>query len=269
MILLNGDEHTSLPIADRAIQYGDGCFTTILYKKGTICYLSAHLDRLKLHSERLGIFGISWQQLESGINQIVKKKGSTPFFVIKVLISRGVGGRGYSPKGCNEPSVLITTHDYPLHYVSWQQSGIRLGIAKQQLGLSLLGGIKHLNRLEQVLLKAEVDGSHYDDLLVCDLNKKLVETSIANIFWRKKNRLFTPVIELSGVAGIMRANVMKIVEQSGYSVREIKAEIADIQAADEIFITNALMEVVPVNALEEKILTDFSSCMAIRSRLPQ
>ncbi len=120
-----------------------------------------------------------------------------------------------------------------------------------------------------MLLKAEVDESQYDDLLVCDLTKKLVETSIANVFWRKKNRLFTPVIELSGVAGIMRANVMKIVEQSGYSICEITADITDIQTADEIFITNALMGIVPVNALEEKPLTDFSSCMAIRSRLPK
>ncbi len=269
MILLNEDEHASLPITDRAIQYGDGCFTTLLYKKGTICYLSAHLDRLKLNTKRLGIFGISWDKLESGIYQVVKKRSLAPFFVIKVLVSRGVGGRGYSPKGCHEPNVLITTHDYPLHYLNWQQTGIHLGIAKQQLGLSLLGGIKHLNRLEQVLIKAEVDASKYDDLLVCDLNKKLVETSIANVFWRKKNRLFTPMIELSGVAGIMRANVMKLVEQSGYSISEVKADISDIQTADEIFITNALMEIVPVNALEEKPLTDFSSCMAIRSRLPK
>lgn len=268
MIFLNGKIQSNLPIADRSIQYGDGCFTTIFLKQGKMQFLSDHEGRLRNHVQRLNIEGIDWHAVANWM-QDAARLSVHPYAVMKVQITRGIGGRGYSPEGCKSPHVLISIYSYPTHYFTWQKEGIRLGIAEQMLGLSPLGGMKHLNRLEQVMLKTEVDRSPYDDLLFCDLNKKLIETSVANVFWRKNKQLYTPRIEFSGVAGIMRAHVIRVAEQLDLNIQQIDTSIDAIQVADEIFITNALMGLVPVKALEEKQLSDFSSCLAIRSRLFQ
>lgn len=162
---------------------------------------------------------------------------------------------------------MVSSHPFPPHYLQWKEQGITLGLLKQRVGLSPLAGLKHLNRLEQVLLKSEVETLGVDDGIACDMNGHLVETSASNLFWRKDRTLFTPVLDNAGVAGTMRARVIETAKLLGYKVIECREQASVIDGSDEIFITNAVMGLVPVRQYHNKNYNDFEACRAITLRL--
>ncbi|PKF50336.1 aminodeoxychorismate lyase [Enterovibrio nigricans] len=267
MILLNGSPETRIDIADRGFQYGDGCYTTMLARHGKILALPLHIARLMSNTQALAINVSNWQEIESWVNDVALSTESDNNAVIKVLVSRGVGGRGYSPSGCSSPTIVVSSHAFPPAYSLWKEKGINTLILDTQLGLSPLAGIKHLNRLEQVLIKKEVEERGADDGLVCDLNGNLVEASASNIFWRKGRTLYTPDLTLSGVEGTMRRQIIESAPDCGYQV-EIAIEKPDVLwDADEVFITNAVMGIVPIRCIERTNYNDFDACRALTLRL--
>ncbi|WP_028024176.1 aminodeoxychorismate lyase [Enterovibrio calviensis] len=267
MILLNGQPADLLPITDRGLQYGDGCYTTMLVESGVVRSWSRHQDRLKANTAQLGIEGIDWQHLTLSVAQVADSLKAEIKSIVKVVVTRGSGGRGYSPEGCHTPSVVVSSHAYPSHYKQWQEQGIQMVMLKQRLGLSPLAGLKHLNRLEQVLIKQELNAQDVEDGVVCDLNGKLIETSASNLFWRKGDTLFTPDLSLSGVEGTMRAEVIQAAQLEGFQI-DIVTEDADvIFSADEVFITNAVMGLVPVRCIEQTRYSSDAACKALTLRL--
>ncbi|MGL5291201.1 MAG: aminodeoxychorismate lyase, partial [Vibrionaceae bacterium] len=185
-MFINTAQTQTVAIADRAVQYGDGVFTTMLVKYGKICLQEAHLARLKRDCKQLCIAGVNWQLLAQKLQTMAQSQQDLPRSVIKVIISRGCGERGYSPLGCSAPTVILTQATFPSHYLTWQQHGIELVFLKQMLGLSPLAGIKHLNRLEQILLKKELlETGAQEEGIVCRLDGFVVETTAANLFWLK------------------------------------------------------------------------------------
>ncbi|WP_096619930.1 aminodeoxychorismate lyase [Candidatus Enterovibrio altilux] len=267
MILLNGQETTAIAISDRGLQYGDGCFTTVLVQHGIVSAWDRHEARLRDNTAQLFIVLIDWKQLKRWVQQMadtVKNKEKT---ILKVIITRGTGDRSYSPAGCHSPNVVVFTHDYPVQYDVWRDEGIALILLTQKMGISPFAGLKHLNRLEQVMLKHEVDASNAEDGIACDMNGYMIETSASNLFWRKQNTLYTPNLQYAGVKGTMRAQVMEIAHDFGYSVVEITSASDVLWDADEIFITNAIMGLIPVNRIENTPYSAFDACTAIALRL--
>ncbi|TFT46931.1 aminodeoxychorismate lyase, partial [Proteus mirabilis] len=127
---------------------------------------------------------------------------------------------------------------------------VSLAISPVRLGQnSLLAGIKHLNRLEQVLIKHHLETTPFDDMLVCDNEGYLVEANAANLFWRKGNQLFTPDISLSGVNGIMRQQVLDFAQQLDWDIHIVREKPQTLYQADEIWLTNALMPIIPVKQI--------------------
>ncbi|OEE76329.1 aminodeoxychorismate lyase [Enterovibrio norvegicus FF-162] len=267
MILLNGQASDHLPLSDRGLQYGDGCYTTMLSNHGVLRSWPLHLARLTSNTEALGIQGIDWDLLTAWAESVSLSQKDKAEMIVKILITRGSGGRGYSPQGCQTPNVVVSSHPSPAHYEQWREKGIQMGMLQQRLGLSPLAGLKHLNRLEQVLIKQEVDALGLDDGVVCDLNGKLIETSASNLFWRKGDNLFTPDLSLSGVEGTMRAEVINAAPGEGFHVSIVSAEPDVLIDADEIFITNAVMGLVPVRCVEKTFYSSFLACRAITLRL--
>lgn len=273
MILVNGYPSKEISILDRALQYGDGCFTTVLVKAGKPSSWSYHLSRLKNNTKALGIHFSDWDNLTLWVEALATQhyleqlEAKNEKVVIKIIISRGEGGRGYSPVNCNSPNIIISSHDFPSQYEHWQENGIKLVLLNYRLGLSMLGGIKHLNRLEQVMVKQELEKLAAQDGVVCDLNGKIVETSASNIFWRRGNCLFTPIIKYAGVMGTMRAQVIAVAEQEGLDVKYVSADPSELNEADEVFITNSLMGLVPVNNFDGTHFATSMACEALRSRL--
>jgi 4-amino-4-deoxychorismate lyase len=250
---INGRLSCQVSTSDRGLNYGDGLFTTILVAQGQCQDLVAHLARLQQGIKLLSIAAIDYAALATQLADIAKAyvKGKDKA-VIKVLISRGSGPRGYSSIGCDNPLVIVTLGQYPAHYQQLHQQGISLGVSTVALGLNpLLAGIKHLNRLEQVLVRQQIDSSDFDDAVVLDCQGYIVETAMANIFWVKGDVVYTPSLDLAGVNGIMRAKVIAWLTEAGYQVKTDRYRLGSVISADEVFITNCLMAVVRVNSIEE------------------
>lgn len=248
MVWINGEQQATVSARDRAVQFGDGCFTTARILQGKVVLPEAHLLRLKAGCERLMIRNVDWEALAVEMQDTAATRSVG---VLKAIVSRGTGGRGYSAQGCEQPSRMIFLSDYPAHYQRLQQSGARLALSTVRLGKNpLLAGIKHLNRLEQVLIRTELDQTGADEALVLDTDGSLVECCAANLFWRKGEQVFTPDLSQCGVSGIQRQQVIQQLHMLGIPVQEVSLPVQTLAEAEEVFITNALMPVLPVNQID-------------------
>jgi 4-amino-4-deoxychorismate lyase len=237
-----------ISIYDRGLAYGDGCFTTALILDGSVVMLEQHLARLKQQSERLGLPEINSSSIAEQMCNVSQgiSKG-----VVKVIVTCGRGGRGYSRIGANQAQVIVSRHDYPNFYRQWQKDGITVGISEQQLGINpMLAGLKHLNRLEQVLLRKELDQRPEDDLLVTDINGHIIECCSANVFWLKDGQWHTPALSRAGVSGLMRAKIMTL----NQDVLTGDYTLTAIDNIDAMFISNAILGIVPVKVFNLKVL---------------
>ncbi|MFT4273536.1 MAG: aminodeoxychorismate lyase [Pantoea sp.] len=249
MMWINGAEQTQLTARDRAVQFGDGCFTTAAVQQGEIQLFAAHLQRLKQGCERLLMAEPDWQQLETEMRVAAHNQQQA---VLKVILTPGAGGRGYSRAGCSAPTRILSLSPWPQHYQSLQQQGVRLVTSPVRLGRNpLLAGIKHLNRLEQVLIRHHLDQTDADEALVLDTEGTVVECCAANLFWREGDTVFTPRLEQAGVAGIMRRYLMAQMAAAGQDCQLIDGSRERLLAADEVVICNALMPVLPVRSIDD------------------
>ena len=246
-MIVNGQQQQHIAIADRALQYGDGCFTTMAFRNRNIEFYDAHILRLKLACKILYIDFDKWSELACCIFDLLETAENC---VVKVIITRGEGGRGYSPEGAVNPNFIITLHPIPPHYPVWQSKGIKLTISPIMLAYQpLLAGIKHLNRLEQVLVKQALAQTNYDDAVVCDTSQNIIETSVGNLFWNTNNTWFTPELTGSGVEGVMRNQVLTFMRRKGVEYQVVKHDINVLFSAQELFVCNSLMQLVPVVSL--------------------
>jgi len=232
-------------VSDRSFQYGDGIFTTILVDDSRLVLWDLHWQRLALSLQRLGMPALAEQQVKRQAEQAI----TAPQQVIKVLISRGQGGRGYSPAGFNEPLVYVTASILP-DYQQFRLEGLRLGVAELRLSTQpLLAGVKHNSRLETVLLKAEAEQSGFDDLVVCDQQGRVTELCAANLFFMINGQWCTPKLDQTGVAGVMRQWLIQNID-----IQQDYYSLAMLEQASAIFASNALMGVVPVQQFLQRPL---------------
>ncbi|HEY3987502.1 aminodeoxychorismate lyase [Cedecea sp.] len=245
MYLINGQPQNTLPVNDRAIQFGDGCFTTASVVDGTVRFQADHLRRLRQACETLTIAPVDWGRLNEEMTMLAASESRA---VLKVIISRGAGGRGYSASNCTQPTRILSISPYPAFYPAWREQGVTLALSPVRLGINpALAGIKHLNRLEQVLIRTHLEQTEAHEALVLDSEGSLVECCAANLFWRKRYDVYTPRIDGAGVNGTMRQRIMSYLNDSPWRVREVSEGPEILADADEVIICNALMPIVPVN----------------------
>ncbi|YCI27820.1 aminodeoxychorismate lyase [Erwinia sp. PK3-005] len=250
MIWINGEPQQQIAVSDRALHYGDGCFTTARLQQGSIAWLEAHLLRLQEAASVLLIEAVDWTLLKQEMLHAAKCWQPAEG-VLKVILSRGSGGRGYSGAGCHQPTRIIMLFAAPGHYAALRERGARLMTSPVRLGINpQLAGIKHLNRLEQVLIRTQLEQSDADEALVLDTKGRLVECCAANLFWRKESQLFTPAISGAGVDGIMRRRIIALARQHGYACQLVQEAPQTLANADEVFISNALMPLLPVRQID-------------------
>ncbi|MEW6993676.1 aminodeoxychorismate lyase [Colwelliaceae bacterium MEBiC 14330] len=239
---INGIEKQVNNITDRGLAYGDGLFTTAKILHGKVILIDKHLERLTQGCKHLGIELSSEQHLKEQICAAVK-----PFKLatLKVIITAGSGGRGYSRAGLsiNDTNIIIMVFDFPSHYKLQSKQGISLGDSTQQIGSSsMLLGIKHLNRLEQVLLRTELDKRQEDELLVTNHQGEVIEATSANVFFWLEGQLCTPEISTSGVNGIIRQYILA----NKPDIKICRPRLKDLQHVQAMFICNSLMGIMPV-----------------------
>ncbi len=247
MILINGQPATTLSVADRGLQYGDGLFETIPFRHGKLEYLDAHIERLLRGCSRLQIDFTDLALLQHELVTLCAQTAQDA--VIKIMITRGSGGRGYKPPLDALPQRIIASHplpDYPAHY----SEGVTVQLCSIRLSSNpLLAGIKHLNRLEQVLARNEWSTDAIAEGLMLDYQDRLVEGTMSNLFLVKDEHLLTPNLNESGIEGIMRQRVIELASVLNIPTEITTLNMDDLYQADEVFLTNSLINIWPVTAL--------------------
>ena len=259
---VNGQSTNQVLVGDRGLSFGDGVFTTAKINQGKVQLLPNHLKRLTNACAKLGIAFTDVDSLSKEINQIAQ---SFSLAVLKVVITAGHGGRGYSRQGILKPTVIITVSEYPDVYQEYASQGISLVTSKVKLSRNAqLAGLKHLNRLEQVLIRSELDQIQAQDAIVLDTNSNVIETSCANVFWISNDKLYTPSLEYSGVNGIVRAVILDNYPQT----QIVNADIAQLYDAQSVFTCNSLMEIVPVKTID-KVSYNIESVRPIQAKIKE
>jgi 4-amino-4-deoxychorismate lyase len=246
---VDGGPQESLPLTDRALHYGDGLFETIAVHDGSPRLISHHLDRLRLGCQRLSIMFTAWDALTS---EIIKQAETLVHGVLKCIISRGSGGRGYYPSHQMVPRRILIAAPYPEYPNDLLSDGARLRFCITPLSCHpQLAGIKHLNRLENVLARSEWDDPHIDEGVMLNINGDVIEGTMSNLFWVRNGILNTPDVAQCGVAGVMRREVIAVAAQQGIEFQEVVSGPPSCLQADEIFITNSLMGIRVVHQLAD------------------
>lgn len=239
----------TISINDRCFLYGDGFFSTVRVSSGKPLLWPLHLARLQHSARRLAIDITDWSLLTNAVADTIAAKQLSNA-VLKVQISRGEGHRGYSPAGIAPASIYISDSPLP-DYSRWQQQGVNLALAELRLAVQpALAGLKHCNRLEQVLLKQEATARQADDLLVCDQQGFITEAIAANLFLHRAGRWYTPELNRAGVAGVMRSQLLTLHPD----ISEVNWQLPELNDVDAMVLTNALMGMVPVQSYNNQAL---------------
>ncbi len=265
MILVNGEPKEVLPISDRGLHYGDGLFETLAIRNGAALNWERHLRRLQHGCDRLDLPCPDGRRLFAEADRLMQ---GISLGVLKVIISRGSGGRGYRPPATTHPSRIVIRYPWPGYPAKNTQNGVVLRICNTRLGRNpALAGIKHLNRLEQILARSEWDDMAIDEGLMLDMDGRVIEGTMSNLFMGTEDGVITPDISEAGVAGIMRALVMEIAGDLGLNVVEKSVSLDDLNSASELFICNSLIGLWPVRKVDDQRYTVGKVTRRLQSRL--
>lgn len=257
--LINGVPAEMLSAADRGLQYGDGLFETIAVLGGQPRFWARHMVRLTAGCERLGLPAPDVPHLRFEAEHLLQHQERC---VLKILLTRGVGGRGYRPDADQEPTRILRCLAWP----TGQQESLRVMRCKTLLGRNpRLAGIKHLNRLEQVLASRELGDA--DEGLVADAEGQVIEGTRSNLFLELDGELVTPDLRQCGVAGVMRSVVLDACEREGIDVRVDSISWQELEQADALFMTGSLMGVVPVRELQGRKLPTCTYLQRLRDSI--
>ena len=266
-VMVNGENTRLLDIADRGLSYGDGVFTTLCMQQGIPLFLDRHLARLQGDASRLSI---PFPGLEVLSAEARKLAALNPEGILKIILTRGIGGRGYrcpqQPKGTR----ILSVHPKPDHPPANQASGVRARFCATRLGFNpRLAGIKHLNRLEQVIARAEWEDDGIGEGLLLDQDGSVVEGIASNVFLVCGGALRTPLLDRCGVAGTMRKLVMEAAQGLGITVEQARIPPEAALTADEIFVTNSVIGLWPVNQLNGKRFSVGGTTRLLARRIQQ
>jgi 4-amino-4-deoxychorismate lyase len=252
-VLLNGIPDQQVSPFDRALHFGDGLFETIACRRGRPRFLTLHLERLQRGCNRLGINPGDLDEVRTEIRALAAEADNA---IVKVILTRGTAlARGYGVTGREKATRITFRYAWPLETPTESQDGIRVRTATLRLGENpALAGLKHCNRLEQVLARREWTDPGIAESLLFSSSGRLVSGTMSNVFIVEGNGLRTPRLDLCGVAGVMRRVVLREAGRAGISVQEDVLRDEDVRKADELFLTNARIGVWPLRELDGRAM---------------
>ncbi len=249
--LVNGQPATAIALADRGLQYGDGLFETVRVSGGRCRHWALHLERLRRGCEALGIRMPDPELLKTEARRLLAS-GDFQEVILKLIITRGRGGRGYAPRNLLPPSRILSVHPLPRYPAQWYRDGVAARFCDTRLSSQpRLAGIKHLNRLEQVLARQEWESDFAEGLMLDD-EGHVVEGVMSNLFVLIGDRLVTPPVDRCGVDGVIRQWFLRHGDDIGHEtlVQTLKPE--QLLTADGVFLTNSVIGVWQVTRLQRQ-----------------
>lgn len=268
LTLVNGEYSDSLSVFDRGLAHGDGLFETIRIVNATPVLLEAHLERLATGLARLAI-ALPISQVEAQCLLLIERARKSDWRdgVVKIIATRGVGGRGFRYDSQIKPSLILSWHalaDYPARLA---EEGVQARLCQTRLPQRpALAGLKHLNGLEYVLAAAELSSTDFDEGILLDVEGSVIEATSSNIFLvRAPGRLQTPCLDSAGVAGVMRRFIIeRVLPQLGMACTIAPVTVGELEGIDEMFICNSVYGVRPVAAISARNLKPGETSRAIQ-----
>jgi len=230
----------TVPASDRGFMYGDGLFETLRIVGGRIPLWDRHAARLGDGCVRLRL---PLPDLPAIHDEVVRLAADTSDAVARVTVTRGTGERGYAPPSSPTPRVVVSVAPLVLDTAPYAE-GVAVCLCETRLAdQPLLAGMKHLNRLEQVMARAEWSDPAIGEGLVADMAGDVVCATAANVFAVFDGALVTPAVDRCGVAGVARAEIAAL-----HPVSFSTLNPARLAGADEVFLTSAVRGILPVRA---------------------
>lgn len=264
-MLVNGESGNLISIRDRGLLYGDGVFRTLLVSNGQALHWPLHYKKLQHDCEALGIDCPVFLRLSAELAGLLAQH---PEGVFKLIVTRGLSQRGYAPFPHAAPSHLWDVSPLPVYPESWIVQGVTLRLCELRLGHQpRLAGIKHLNRLENVLAAAEC--LDVAEGLLLDQAGCVIEGVRSNVFMVIQGVLVTPDLSRCGVAGLQRERVITYARQSGIVVEVRDVALDELRSAEEVFLTNSVFGLWSVREFDGKCWSDFKLASLLRAVLAE
>jgi 4-amino-4-deoxychorismate lyase len=249
VILVNGQPGDCVMVTDRGLAYGDGLFETLAVRDGRALHWDRHMTRMAAGCERLGLPMPDPRQWRAEAQSAI---GTQDCGALKLMLTRGAGPRGYRPPRGPATTRIVMGLPPVDRPDGLGETGVDVCICRTRLGRNpALAGVKHLNRLEQVMARGEWDDEYHEGIML-DTEDLVIEATMSNLFLIRDDTLCTPVLDQCGVAGITRARVMEAAHALGIPTREGRFRVRDLQEAEGLFLTNTLIDIWPVRRLADR-----------------
>lgn len=246
--LINGQAADQISSRDRGVFYGDGVFETMAVVDDRVPLWEYHLARLRQGCDRLKLSCPPQTLLEDEIGRLIARGQRA---ILKLVLTAGVGGRGYARPDTMGATRILQRYAWPvLPRTNWD-SGVRAIFCTQRLARQpALAGIKHLNRLEQVLARKEWQAPDIQEGILSDTEGDIIEAVSHNLFIVSENAVYTPDLSQCGVSGVMREVVMAWLRTRGVTVSVSRLARPDVLAADAVFLCNSIHGIWPICDLD-------------------
>lgn len=265
MIFVDGVPVDSVPAVNRGLAYGDGVFRTFAMRGGRPENWRLQYDKLIHDCQALGIDSPAAGDLEQDLERIAAVE---PDCAAKIIVTRGASARGYAPSVMALPNRVVISGPLPTYPEEFQRVGVRVRCCALRLARQpALAGLKHLNRLENVLARAEWQDPAIAEGLLLDTEGAVIGGTMSNLFVMERDTLATPDLGLSGVAGVTRQRVMEACTRLGIACRVERISLDRLRTADGAFLVNSLIGLWPVRTLDDTRYGDNHLMPALREAL--
>jgi aminodeoxychorismate lyase len=268
-VFLNGSivpaEDARVPLTDRGLWYGDGLFETIRALEGRPCFWERHISRLTEGARFLRIaLPQSPESLKQAVVELLRANATTDA-VVRVMLTRGTGARGYSPRGADSPTLAMTVHARML-----PAAALTLRTASMRVAAGdVLARFKTANKLVSVLARAEAEDNGADEALLLNTDGYLAEAAACNVFWISAGRIYTPPLAAGALSGVMRSVLLETQRQEGDPVVEQLATPADVRVSEGMFLTNSTQGVIPVTRWDGQAMPQPPRMRTLRQKLEE